>query len=183
MNKSALLLLFFLAFNLSAQDSDWVTIKDLDKGFRVDFPSEPKPQKQTVSSAAGELLMDMNMLDMTADPGAKVLLYMTSYTEYPKDFTDYSNEENINNMLDGSVNGAVNNVNGKLISSEKCEFNKFKCVESRIELTSGGIIIHMKTFLVDNVMYLLQTLYYKGSDDHLVDEKKFFDSFELIRVN
>ena len=182
MKKSLLILLaLVLSPNLYAQTTNWVTVKDLERGFRVDFPSQPTSQTQVVPSAAGDLQMESTMLDLSANADADILIYMTAFTKYPSDYTDYEDESNIDKMLNGTVNGAVSNVNGELLTASKCEFNNYKCMEAKIGIQSGAYIIHMKSILVGSDLYLLQTIYAR-EDDKNANDKKFFDSFELIKV-
>lgn len=183
MNKKAILI-FFLFCNLwalTAQNNEWVTVKDLEKEYKIDFPVQPNESTQPVSTAVGEVSMKMYMLDQSADLNSDILIYMTAYTVYPPDSGKYDDPETIDKMLDGSVSGAVQNTNGTLISSTKGKFNGFDSVESKIDIQSGQYIIHMKGILVSNKLYLIQTIYAKENEDNLND-KRFFDSFELIKT-
>ncbi len=180
-NTYTLLVVLFM-FNITvAQQEEWIAVKDIEKGYRVDFPSQPTGKDQPVSTAVGEVMMKMNMLDQSADLNSDVLIYMIAYTVYPEEGNSYDDPETIDKMLDGSVNGAVQNTNGTLLSSVKGTFNGFGSVESKIAIQSGLYIIHMKGILVSNKLYLIQTICAKEKDNNSND-KRFFESFELIKT-
>ena len=181
MKKIALLLLIFLTISKSfAQDCNWLTTKDYERGYRIDFPQKPVVQSQEIATEVGSLTMDMNMVDLSANSTSDNMLYMVAYTAYPEG-SDYDNEELQHSMLDGTVNGAVTNVNGKLISSKNIVLNGYNGRYAKISIYDDTIIISLKTILVNNELYLLQimTETSKQSNENI---DKFLDSFDLIRI-
>lgn len=176
--KNIIVVFAFVIGTLShAQDCDWHLTKDIEKGYRVEFPNEPRSESQDIPTALGTLVMDYYMLDLSSEVSTNNLVYMTAVTDYPED--DYSSEDLQNSMLDGSVNGAVGNVNGELVSSEKIKFNGFNGRYAKITISNGLYTIHLKNILVDNTLYFLQVICDSSKDDN-EDIKKFFNSFELI---
>jgi hypothetical protein len=167
---------------LFAQENDWVKTKDLELAYRIDFPEKVERSSQSVPTAQGSVEMISYTLNSSHLDN---LIYMSSFTEYPSTFfvDGLDTLEKQYEVLDRSVNGAVNNVKGQLISDDKITFNGYPGRIIKIGLESGGesYIIRMKTLLVGFKLYLMQTISLKENDDNL-DTKRFFDSFELINV-
>ena len=162
------------------QDCEWNTTKDEKRGYRINFPLKPTAQSQEVPTAVGNVTMDMYMLDLSTDSSSKNVIYMTAYTEYPKD-SDYSDEGLQNSMLDGAVSGAVENVNGDLISSDKIRFNGYNGRNAKIKIYNGTYIINLKNILVENKLYFLQVITVPKDDDN-AEMNRFFESFDLIKT-
>ena len=182
MKYTLTLFCLFLAFNLNAQDCQWHLTRDMDRGYRIEFPKAPKKQNQDVPTALGDLVMEFYMLDNSASADAKNMVYMTAFTEYPQGTSDYNDEALQNSMLDGSVNGAANNVNGKIISQEKIKFNGYNGRSAKISIYEDAYIINLKNVLVGNKLYFMQVISTKEADDN-DDMKRFFSSFDLIKMN
>lgn len=183
MKKQTLIIAFVLSIaSVTAQDKNWDTTKDNDRNYRIDFPSSPTASSQEVPTDVGPINMDMYMLDLSADASSKNLIYMTAYSEYPEMGGDYSDESLQQSMLDGSVDGAVSNVNGTLISVEKIKFNGFNGRMAKVSLYDNAYIIYLKNVLVENKLYFIQVITTKEHDNN-AEIKRFFDSFELLKTN
>ncbi|MEM9680730.1 MAG: hypothetical protein AAF901_10445 [Bacteroidota bacterium] len=181
--KAIVVTFMLLPFASVAQENSWVTVKDTDKGYRVDFPQEAKKGSQDVPTAKGVVVMHTYTITSTS-LDAKNLLYMSSFSEYPSDFfpNGLDSEDAQNDVLDGAVEGAVTNVKGKLIMNESITFNGYPGRHIKIEVDQDALyVLTMRNILVDFKMYILQTISLKGSSDNR-EAKKFFDSFELINV-
>ncbi|NND52313.1 MAG: hypothetical protein HKN54_07895, partial [Flavobacteriaceae bacterium] len=163
---------------LSAQDS-WVTTSNLEHGYSIEFPKTPALQSQQVPTEVGNLSMDYYMLDLSTDASSKNLVYMSAYTTYPAN-ESYSDEGLQNSMLDGSVDGAVKNINGKLLSSEHIKFQGYRGRYAKISIYNDAYIVNLKNILVDNRLYFVQVITLKANDDNS-DLKRFMTSFELIK--
>ncbi|NER13756.1 hypothetical protein GWK08_09920 [Leptobacterium flavescens] len=170
---------FFFFLSLSAQ-TDWVTIKIEGEGYRVDFPSQPKKQTNTIPSQIGDLEMKFYILDNSFNPNDDNLVYMSAFTAYPEEYMSNEDPGFKDTVLDGAVNGAVTNVNGKLLSKENIFFNGFPGRTAKIEI-QGSTIINQKIVLVDNLLYICQIICMADKDDNK-SMKAFFDSFDLIKV-
>ena len=109
------------------------------------------------------------------------LIYMSSYTKYPDSFfpDKLESDERQSEVLDNSVNGAVNSTKGELIFDEKMTFNGYSGRIIKIKLDDH--IIKMKVVLVDIKLYMAQVIY-KGVNDDNLNSQRFFDSLELINV-
>lgn len=175
------ILTLFLAmctvFTVSAQV--WETFKSIDHEFSALFPVEPTYQVQKVPSAVGELDMNMYMATVN-DPDADNLLYSVIRSDYPAEMFSNVNDDFISNVLDGAVNGAVNNVQGKLVSDVSISFNKFPGRSIKIETSMG--LLYINAYLVNNSMFITQVICTPDKDNNS-SIKRFQDSFELIKVN
>ncbi|WAC02386.1 hypothetical protein N7U66_01250 [Lacinutrix neustonica] len=79
-------------------------------------------------------------------------------------------------MLDGSVDGAVGNVQGKLVYANKTELNGSPGREAKIEVQ--GAFMYMNMYVKNNALYAIQTICLSENDEN-EDIKKFFSSFKL----
>lgn len=179
MKNIHLFLITCFCFSLVGAQDTWVTTSNAEHGYKVDFPKEPKSQSQEVPTEVGNLMMDYYMLDQSADATALNLVYMSAFTSYPAS-EDYSDEGLQNSMLDGSVDGAVQNINGKLISSEDIEFQGYRGRYAKISIYNDAYIVNLKNILVDNRLYFIQVITSKANDDN-ADLKRFMTSFDLIK--
>ncbi|GGI57517.1 hypothetical protein [Winogradskyella haliclonae] len=162
----------------SSFSQNWERYKSEKFAFIVNFPSEPTESVQKVSTAIGELDMNMFMYQPTtlADDNA---VYSVIRSEYPeeqfKDATDESND----NILDGAVNGAVNNVNGTLLYDKKTKHNGYPGRSIKIQISAGYLYIN--AYLVNNMMYITQVicLIDKDGNDSI---SRFLNSFDILKV-
>ena len=180
---SALVTVIFINSFVFSQSSDWSTVKDLESGYRVDFPGEAEKKSSEVSTEKGPLDMyTYSYLDVGGDSS---ISFMTSYTRYPTEFFPNGLEsiEAQRAFFEGSVNGAVANLNGKLISNESFEFNGYPGRHIKIEVVSQGFryVMIMWSVLVDYEFYILQAI---GEEDYSDNKnvKRFINSFELIKT-
>ncbi|MBO6606456.1 hypothetical protein [Psychroserpens sp.] len=179
MKKTVLTLLIAVCSVVSMSAQIWETFKSLDHEFKVLFPYEPQFQVQKVPSAVGEL--DMNMYMATAtDLDSDNMLYSVIRSDYPTEMFENPTPEFIKSVLDGAVNGAVTNVQGKLLSDETISFNKFPGRSIKIETTMG--LLYINTYLVNNSMFITQVICTPDKDNN-ESIKRFQESFELIKVN
>lgn len=179
MKRTFLTLCITICSVLSVTAQVWETFKSLDHEFSVSFPVEPTFQVQKVPSAVGEL--DMNMYMATVNyADADNLLYSVIRSDYPEEMFSNANDEFIANVLDGAVNGAVNNVQGKLVSDVSISFNNFPGRSIKIETSMG--MLYINSYLVNNSMFITQVICTPEKDNN-ESIKRFQDSFELIKVN
>ncbi len=181
MKKNILLILFVFCniYATIAQSNDWFKVKDTDAAYIISYPQEPEKGSSDVPTDKGTVKMNTYTLQPDGDDN---LIYMSSFTEYPASFfpNKLTSLEKQDEVLENSVNGAVNNTKGTLVYQEKLYFNGYRGREIKIEI-DGGYIIKMKVILVGVKLYLAQVIY-KGENDDNANQKRFFDSFELINV-
>lgn len=160
-------LALFLTLNLFAQD--WKIHRNSELEFRADFLGEPKTTIQKVPTAVGEL--DMHMVSLQGDDNTFMSIIRTNYPE--GSLTD------VKTALDGAVNGAVNNVSGKLISDKEDVFNGYP--GRKIKIHSQGMYLFMNVYLVEDSMYIAQVVCLEGSEESPLINK-FLNSFDIIKV-
>jgi len=165
--------------SLAQNDSAWFKVKDVDAAYIISYPEEPEKGEDDVPTDKGTVKMNTYTLQMSDDDN---LIYMSSFTAYPASFfpNKLESSEKQDEVLSNSVNGAVTNTKGTLIMDEKIVFNGYKGRFIKIEI-DGGYIIKMKVLLVGIKLYLAQVIYNKVNDGN-ENQKRFFDSFELINV-
>nr|WP_321223448.1 hypothetical protein [uncultured Psychroserpens sp.] len=173
MKNLVVVIAFLISSSLFAQE--WVNYKNEDLKFSVEFPAEPKVQDQEVPTAIGNLTMNMFMVEQAANASAKNLVYMVIHSEYPLD-PEEIDTDTAQNMLDGSVDGAVNNVGGKLISNEKITKEGVPGRQAKIEVR--GSYLYLNIFLKVNILYAVQTICTEDADGNS-DIKKFLNSLKL----
>jgi hypothetical protein len=159
-------MVLFSSFNY-----DWKKIK-IDR-FSSEFPAEPSIEEQKIPSQVGELTIKMAMLQ-TEDNDTPVFGLMT--TSYPKAFIEAS-KDSLNKLFRGSVDGAVKNVNGKLLSEKNIQFKGNQGRDVTIDY--GGIaILRMKLYLVDNSMVIQQVIHSKDLEEP-ANASRFFNSLKI----
>ena len=104
---------------------------------------------------------------------------MANRTTYPdtlihSDFTDQ-----IESFFRSAIDGAVSNVQGKLLSENSITMGAYPGRAIKVDYMNGLAIINMRFYLVQNNMYMLETISETSKDDN-ISIKRFFDSFELL---
>ena len=167
---------FLLSFGaLHAQD--WTKYKAEDLAFVAYYPKEPKRTVQKVSTAVGEL--DMHMIMHAPTEGDKNAVYSVIRSDYPEEqFTNADDEYN-STVLDGAVDGAVKNVDGKLVFDNKVKYNGYPGRSIKIEINGG--FIYINAYLVENSMFITQVICLTANDGNKAIER-FLNSFEIIKT-
>ena len=139
--------------------------------FSVLLPGEPEKQIQPVNTAAGMI----NLVMYTA--GSKKSGFAVAYAEYPQDLIAKSNPTE---MLDGARDGAVANVNGRLLRESPLDFHGHPGREVDIEVTKNGQTgtVRVRLILVHNCLYQLMVI---TQSDEVLDNKgpEFFGSLTV----
>ena len=176
-------ILLMVSFGTAQEKNEWKLVKDIEKGYRINFPSDVKSTVQDVTTAKGTVKMHTDVFqqkDLTFDQN---LIYMTAFTIYPSSFFEdgLASDESKHIVLNNAVDGAVKNTNGILISSDNIMFNGYLGRHSKIKI-KDLYIIEMQTILVEFKLYLAQVIY-EEKDEGNINSTRFFNSFELIKVN
>lgn len=167
-----MIVVFTTSFVLKA---DWFLLDE--PSFSILFPKKPEAQVQSVKSAIGDLTMNINMYDGSKDNDEN-FLYGIITTEYPDSLINSDKKEKLAAFFRGSVDGAVKNVQGKLLSEKDIEMNGFPGREARVDFQNGLAIILMRSYLVHNKMYILQTITETKKEGN-ASVLKFYNSFKL----
>lgn len=166
-----------LIFNIT--DKDWVIIKSKAEGYQVAFPGQPVEENESVDSELGKLKMNMLTYEVTDEATDKNLVYLFNYTDYPEGKLDYSDSAMVESILDGAVNGAAKNVEGKIISVTPLTYKEHAGKEVRIDFKDGMAVIAIRCYLVKNRIYLLEVIALTENDKN-ENQSKFLNSFELL---
>lgn len=115
MKRIFIVVLSVFCFGVSAQD--WITVKDMDLSYRIDFPQGETKSSQDVPTEKGNVKMILYS-GQPASAEDKNVYYATSFSEYPVSFfpNGLNSKTDIDSVLEGAMNGAVSNVKGKLMS-------------------------------------------------------------------
>ena len=167
-----LILLFTSSFLCPA---DWYLLDT--KTFSLQFPKKPETQETTQQSAVGELKLVISIYEGDKDNDENYV-YGIITSDYPDSLINSDKKDILEKVFRGSIDGAVGNVQGKLLKESVIEKNGFPGREITVDFKDGMAIILMRMYLVHNRMYILQTITEtsKASNASVV---KFFNSFIL----
>jgi len=107
--------------------------------------------------------------------------YMVGYSDYPQDFVDQSDPQA---MLDGARDGAVGNINGKLVSEIKVLLDdqypgREIVVTAMLDQDQEGTLKE-RMFLVGNRLYQVMVIAPSG-DMGVQEMDEFINSFKLLK--
>jgi len=157
--------------------ADWYLCETSD--YKILFPKKPVESIQTISSAIGELNLNLNIYEVPETETEDNLAYIVNKTEYPDSIVNSDKKDILVGFFRNSIDGAVKNVQGKLLSETKIELSGYPGREIRIDFQNGLAVIKMRLYLVKNKMFLLETISEtKKGFNKSID--KFMNSFELI---
>jgi hypothetical protein len=142
-----------------------------DKGnFKVLLPDQPKEQISTQQTAAGEVKTTINMVE-AGDVAVGV-----GYNDLPPDAV---RDQDSTVLLENGRDGAVKNINGKLISDKLVALGAYPGLEFSAEVQQDYRYL-ARIYLIKDRLYQLVFL---APQDQIDDATvaRFFDSFELLR--
>jgi len=157
----------------------WFWLVSEEYGYKIEFPVEPEERPKVVNSEIGELKLNVFLYDASLRGNDDNLVYMVNYIEYPEDEIHSDNTEILTDLFRNSVEGAVINVNGELLSEKEIQLGQYPGRELRIDYKNGMAIIRMRMYLVENKMYMIQTITETNKEANN-SITRFMDSFELI---
>ena len=142
-----------------------------DGRFSVLFPGEPKESLRSVRTPAGQL----NLVVLTA--GSKKSAFAVGYADYPRNVVENSDPEK---FLDGSMDGAVRNVGGRLTGETTLDFHGHPAREIRVEAPKKTSM-RSRLILIENRLYQVMVI---SKSARILDGKgsEFFDSFTVDGV-
>ncbi|HVW61578.1 MAG TPA: hypothetical protein VHC48_16110 [Puia sp.] len=146
--------------------------------YKMFFPKRPDDQVQTVQTAIGELKMNVHMYEAPENETDDNFTYGIIETDYPDTVINSGKKDILDKFFRNSIDGAVKNVNGKLLTESNIQLNGFPGREFRVDYKDGLAVITMRAYLVKNTMYMLQTIT-ETKKDHNAAIGKFMNSFTL----
>lgn len=173
------MLIMVTLFGFSETDK-WFLYEDEKFRYKIEFPKEPSVLSKMVDSDIGNLKMNIAMYDASQKGQDDNMIYMTNVTEYPDSLVNSEKTELLDGFFRGAIDGAVANVNGKLLTEEIRNLSEFPGREITVDYAEGIAIIRMRLFLVHNWTYMIQTITLADKKDNK-SILRFMDSFELIK--
>jgi hypothetical protein len=143
-------------------------------GFSVASPLPLEESSQSIDTTLGPIEVHFFM----AEEGSRA--YMVGYSDYPQDFVDQSDPEA---MLDGARDGAVGNINGKLVSEIKVLLEdrypgREIVVTAMVDNDQEGTLKE-RMFLVGNRLYQIMVIAPSG-EMSVQEMNEFINSLELL---
>jgi len=174
---SACMFLVILSGSCKPGDS-WTVFSYPEGKFKIEFPNAPATEKRVINSVAGELTMNIILYDASKEKNNN-LIYMVNYTDYPDSLVNSDQKERLKDFFRNSIDGAVNNVHGKLLSESVVASGNFPGREIRIDFNNGTAVITARIFLVKNRMYMIEVIT-ETKNDFNKSINHFLDSFSLL---
>jgi hypothetical protein len=177
MRKSAALSIFLILVFCLASCSAPPTPKEFKSeagGFTVMTPVEMQESTQDVETQSGKLTLYlfMGQLDATG--------YYITYSDYPPEIV---HPDRLENMLDGSRDGAVANFNGKLVSETRITLaghpGRELVITGRPPSGGPGSTLKGRMFMVKNRLYQVMVMAPKGQAG-AKEADAFLQSFKLL---
>ena len=159
----------FFIFVAGAASATWKEFSSSEGSFSILMPGEPTEQTKTVNTKAGAIDLHLFIFQQ------KNVAYFVSYVEYQEELVQANNAEK---LLDGARDGAVSNVQGKLLNEVSISLEKYPGREIRIQVPDGKHTIQTRMYLVKNRLYQVMIVTPK-EDSFSKDVTKFLDSFKL----
>lgn len=177
---SIAVILFMTILYIGFSNSDkWILFESIKYGFKIEFPREPTAKTQSVNTEIGFLKLNFFIYDASNNKKEDNLVYGVITSEYPDTLINSSKTEILDEFFRNSIAGAVNNVHGKLLSEKVITISEYPGREIRVDFQNGKAVITSRIFLVENRMYMIQTIS-KTNKDFNNSIYRFLDSFELI---
>jgi hypothetical protein len=153
---------------LAAANTGWRVVRPEGGGITCEMPGEPTKASQMVSTPAGPINVVMYTYEVPT--GA----YVVSATPIPRNAPAASAQQ----RLDGARDGAVKNVNGKLLEEKQIKVDNYP---GRELLVKGpqGVFIRERVFMVGD--RLIQAVAVSPSQTQTADMSHFFNSIKLSK--
>jgi hypothetical protein len=174
MKTIVVLMLVIISAPLSAQTT-WYTYEN--ERIAITFPQKPESSVQTVSTAVGDLDLNIASYDASKNgDGNFAFVFISSI--YPDSVINSNKKDLLKEFFRNSIDGAIKNVDGKLISEKEVELHGFPGREVKIDYGNGLAIIFLHLYLVKNNVYFIQTITRKDKEGNS-DVTKFHQLFRL----
>lgn len=162
--------------SVAAPMADWLVYEG--NGWTANFPSDPEESQKTIPTAIGEQTMHIYMYTEPNQQVADNIVYAAIQTIFPDTLVSSAKTEMIDPLMRNSIDGAVKNVQGQLLSESVISLGEFPGREVKISFQQGAGIINLRIYLVKNTLYMLQAICEKSKDDN-ASAKRFMHSFKL----
>ena len=126
--------------------------------FRIQFPGTFAKTAQTIASSLGDLVMTIVSYEPADSVKDENYVYMVFETNYPDSIINSNKVDLLDQFFRGAIDGAVKNVNGKLISETSGKVEKYPSRNVEIDYGNGMAIIKSQIILRENKLIMLQTI-------------------------
>ena len=161
-------------------DDGWVAFTSEEHGFEARFPANPLSSSQTIMADMGQLTLhrfEHKIRSSSADTSDK--MYMVVHTTYPEGTVHSDNAAAQPQFFRNSIDGAVSNVKGKLISEQEITIDGYPGREVVIDYRNNFALIHARYYLVENQLFMLQAIV-PGPLANDPSIRQFFNAFRLL---
>jgi hypothetical protein len=154
----------------SSLGQKWETINE--DGITIEMPGKPNKQSQDIPTGTGKATGQMLTLDKSGEA------YILAYHEFPATLTSLNIDPKV--LLKGASDGAVNNIDGKVISQRDITSGPYPGTEIVGSGNKDGKDIEFTIRLYWAKPRLVQTLYLaeKGKTNKS-NATKFLDSLKI----
>lgn len=150
-------------------------------GYKIEFPQKPEESMEEVDSDIGKLKLNLKTYEVTeSSPADENLMYLINCTEFPDSLINSEQTEGIDGFFRGTIDGAVNEIGGKILSEKKITLKGgYPGREVKIDFNEGSAIIYMRLYLVKSKLFMLETITQadKAPNKSIT---RFLESFQLI---
>ena len=175
--KRLLITVLFVA-TVAVQAQDWKLMKTKDGKASVMIPEIPEMMTQNQPSEIGDVVMNIQILDLSAQGGDNMVMGLMSL-EYPAGIMDsIQTKADLDKFYDGAMNGAAQNSGGTISEQEEIEINGHMGRKVSIELMGGLAVMTMKYVQVGQTGYIQQVIS-KGDAAENEESRKFLSSFKI----
>lgn len=145
----------------------WKPYNSAPGKFSIDFPGTPETRSQDITTRVGKV--KMHLFQVAKGQSA----FLVSYSDYPASAIKGSDPKK---MLDGARDGAVSNVQGKLLSEKGMSIGGNPGRELKVE--AKGLSMTQRMFLVKNRLYQVLALVPIDRPNN-PDVPRFLNSFKI----
>ncbi len=169
--KIGIIISFILLLSIIScvPQSNWEVYESSEGAFSVLVMGMPDLDNTEIDIIFGSVTLYMFIWDKTD------IVYMIAYADYPEEVVSYSNPED---MLNAAKEGALENVQGEIISERNIELKGYPGKEIVISAKVEKAIATVHLYMVKNRLY--QVLVITTEDDPQEDNAlKFLNSFDV----
>ena len=142
-----------------------------EAGFSISFPGSPTQDAQNVNTPVGAIIMHTFMIEKSDSA------YMVAYSDYPESLANQTPPDVI---LSGARDGAVANVQGRLVSEIFISLQGHLGREILIEAPAAEAFARVRIYLAGNRMYQIMALT-STQQESLADEiTSYLNSFVIL---
>ena len=173
---SSLLIMLLLT---SFKHHDWKEYTPEHGKCAVLMPGQPTIEEKIVHTELGEIKLNIFMYQPARNSDDN-LIYSMSYADYPEGSSIHSDStEILKDFFNKSRDGAIANIQGKLLSETSESIQGYPGREQRIAVKNGLAIVRFRSFLVKNRFYNLQVIT-PAANNFNKSINRFMNSFKLL---